>query len=419
MTTTIQIERVRATLEITGINYYENVRYAFQLFLNGRKLEWDEVDFLLATCTTLDKRQTRLSLLEPYLDVLPPKWQKFLDYAYDKVVLPFEREHLYNKVFQIMQNKMGYGLEDLCVPGSVIADLMWIIRPSCRQQYADFFKRVKITEDRDLLIDMFNWTTRSACPNRKRKAARSARYRSWEDVEEEQAVLRNEKNRKAEEEKRLIDAEKKQASEEKRQQIVKDKQLSDRDLKLVQIAKETDERKLANFFETLENLMDTIEGVTVFHLAAIENNHDFFNAAMAALKTADVDNLDTMSMYMTTQVCGLTPIHCAIFEGSVDVLRMMSYWQRQYDNCGYEAALGTPANEEMRPRQFAFDLYGRTHEISELVHVGKDLPVGNNKSPSHVEIVENALKLSQFAHGIQQIAKEIEISNSVAKESAD
>jgi hypothetical protein len=90
------------------------------------------------------------------------------------------------------------------------------------------------------------------------------------------------------------------------------------------------------------------------------------------MKTADDDHLDTLSMYLTTQVDGLTPVHVAVVAKAVDVLKMLSYWQRQYDNVGYQAALGTPADETKRPAALAKELYGPDHEISQLVHVIKD-----------------------------------------------
>jgi predicted acylesterase/phospholipase RssA len=145
------------------------------------------------------------------------------------------------------------------------------------------------------------------------------------------------------------------------------------EINLVDIAQEKDEAKLSAFFANLDNLQRVADdGSTVFHLAALANNADFFNAAVAAMKTADVDNLDTLSMYLTTEVDGLTPVHVAVAAKAVDVLKMLSYWQRAYDNVGYQAALGTPADETKRPAALAKELYGPDHEISQLVHVIND-----------------------------------------------
>jgi predicted acylesterase/phospholipase RssA len=145
------------------------------------------------------------------------------------------------------------------------------------------------------------------------------------------------------------------------------------EINLVDIAQEKDEAKLSAFFANLENLRrEENDGSTVFHLAALANNAEFFNAAVAAMKTADVDHLGTLSMYLAAQVDGLTPVHVAVAAKAVDVLKMLSYWQRQYENVGYQAALGTPADETKRPAALAEKLYGPDHEISQLVHVIKD-----------------------------------------------
>ncbi len=133
---------------------------------------------------------------------------------------------------------------------------------------------------------------------------------------------------------------------------------------LVAIATEKDEQKLAEFFADLNNLQRTADdGSTVFHLAALENNADFFNAAVAAMKTAGVDNLDVLSQYLTTEVDGLTPVHVAVAAKAIEVLRTLSYWQRQYDNVGFTAALGTPADQTKRPAALAEALYGKHDEI--------------------------------------------------------
>lgn len=139
---------------------------------------------------------------------------------------------------------------------------------------------------------------------------------------------------------------------------------------LVAIADEKDEDKLREFFANEANLVaEADDGSTAFHLAALANNAVFFNVAVDALHT---DQLELLQQRMTaTFDDDLTPVHVAVMANAVDVLRTLNFSQQNYD-IGYIAALRTPADEEKRPAALAVSLYGKDHEISALVYVIKD-----------------------------------------------
>jgi hypothetical protein len=189
---------------------------------------------------------------------------------------------------------------------------------------------------------------------------------------------------------------------------------------LLAMARERDEAKLREIYETGLYSLCTATGLSLWHLAAYIGNEDFFLYFVTFMKTADVDYLDTFSMFLTTEAKFpvkdgppkmFTPVHLAVLAGQVEVLKTLSYLQRAYDNVGYYVALATPADEELRPKALSKAMYGKDHQISDLVHVIKD-PAGKN-GPAMPEEEQNQLRAQ-----VSSLFEELEDSETECTKSA-
>jgi hypothetical protein len=191
---------------------------------------------------------------------------------------------------------------------------------------------------------------------------------------------------------------------------------------LLEMARVTDETKLREMFDNNVELLTTPNGLNIFHLAAFCGNTVLFGHAPDIFikrhwkKVGGPDGhegVENFAPYLTAMADvpakngppkKFTVVHVAVLMQQVGVLQMLSYWQRQYDYVGYQAALGTPADEQKRPAALSKAMYGVEHPVSTLVHViGDAAGVG--------ELVLSEKQKSDLVCDLKEMIDEIEKSD--------
>lgn len=178
-------------MDVTG-PFYDNGRHALAMVFtkHDRKMTYEELEFLLQTCNDTVSRKMRHDALIKHLDVFPPVWEDFLDYVYNRMTLE-ERVPFYHEVFRWMQMQMTPdALKKTVIKTGVIVDLMMIIAPKYRKNFASFWQKLRIDGPCDPLRPIFGDSVAAQMPTSGWSLPRPSRVRTYEELAAEESAQR-------------------------------------------------------------------------------------------------------------------------------------------------------------------------------------------------------------------------------------